>query len=297
MSTGTDTRDLRAEALLLMGALIWAANYPVAKYGISRIDIFVFNALRFVVAAALLAVLVRARGRPWIVVSRADWLRLLRAGFVANVLYQIAFIVGLNLTTAGNSAVLLATAPLWTVVINARLHRESIRRELWVGMSIALAGIAMIVVGSGKKLVLGESDIFGDLTCMAAAFLWAFNTNLQKPLLGRYSPLQLTLMMVVIGSLGLSLAALPAAARMEWSGVGWTYYASAAFSGALSIAVGNLAWSYGVKRIGPGRTGNFGNVIPVAALVIAYFTLGETLTPLQLIGAAVTIIGVWYARR
>ncbi|MGB6120572.1 MAG: hypothetical protein WBG80_01590, partial [Bacteroidota bacterium] len=49
----------------------------------------------------------------------------------AHVMYQMAFITGLNLTTAGNAAVLLATAPLWTLVIDARMHGEKISGRMW----------------------------------------------------------------------------------------------------------------------------------------------------------------------
>lgn len=288
---------VKAELLLLLVVFIWASNYPIAKFSIRQLDVLVFNAVRYVVAAALLFTVFRGTRASWVPVSPADRRRLLRAGVVAGVLYQVAFIVGLKLTTAGNSAVLLATAPLWTIAISARMHRESITGRVWTGMGLSLAGVAMIIVGSGRSLSMGGVQIYGDLICVAAAFLWAFNTNLQKPLLGRYSPLQFSVIMMGIGAVGLTATAVPAAATMDWSSVEWPAWAGAIASGVLSIAVANLIWSTGVKRLGPGRTGSFGNLIPVVALVISYFTLNETLVPVQIAGAAVTIFGVWYARR
>jgi len=297
MKNADRSENFRAELLLLLVVLIWASNYPIAKFSIRQLDIFVFNAVRYIVAAALLFAIFWTTRADWVPVGPADRPRLLRAGLVAGVLYQIAFIVGLKLTTAGNSAVLLATAPLWTIAISARMHREPITRRVWIGMGLSLAGVVMIIVGSGRSLNVGGMEIFGDLICIAAAFLWAFNTNLQKPLLGRYSPLQLSLIMMSIGAVGLTLSAVPAAATMDWSAVEWPAWAGAIASGVLSIAVANLIWSTGVKRLGPGRTGSFGNLIPVVALIISYVTLGETLAPIQVAGAAVTIFGVWYARR
>jgi drug/metabolite transporter (DMT)-like permease len=296
MTTSDRGRDIQAEALLLVVVLVWAANYPVAKYGISGLNIFVFNGIRFVVAAALLAALFFAKSR-WRPIEPADRRRLFRAGLVANVLYQVAFIVGLSMTTAGNSAILLATAPLWTVFINARVHREQILPGMWVGMAVSLCGIILIIIGSGKKVELGGTAFVGDIISVGAAILWALNTNLQKPLLARYSALQLALIMIAIGAAGLSLIAIPGALQLAWSFIGWTYYAAAAVSGALAIALANVFWSHGVKRLGPNRTANFGNLIPVLAFVISYFTLHEELLLIQFIGAAVTILGVWVARR
>jgi len=85
--------------------------------------------------------------------------------------------------------------------------------------------------------------------------------------------------------------------NMNWSLVGWTYWAATFLSGALSIGIANLFWSQGVQRLGPGRTANFNNLVPVLALIMSYFALKEELHLLQLLGAAITIGGVWLARR
>jgi len=290
-------RDIRAELWLLIGAFLWAANYPVVKYGISGIERFAFNGLRYFISAGAALLLYRVFRLPWTRVEPADWMRLIRAGVVAHVMYQMAFITGLHLTTAGNAAVLLATAPLWTLVIDARMHGERISARMWAGILLSLAGVVMITIGGGKDLTLGSDELIGDLVCLAAALFWALNTNLQKPLLGRYSPTQLTLVMVCVGALGLVLVGLPWAWTVDWGDVHWTFYTAALWSGIFSLALGSLIWSVGIKRIGPGLTGAFGNLIPVIAIGVSYLMLGEKLLPVQFAGAGVTLIGVWIARR
>jgi len=122
-------RDIRAEILLLVAVVIWAANYPVSKFSIAQLNIFVFNGIRYVIASLVLTVFFMAT-QAWKPIHRSDRARLLRAGLVAHVLYQVAFIIGLSMTTAGNSAVLLATAPLWTIFIHARLRNEKILPQM-----------------------------------------------------------------------------------------------------------------------------------------------------------------------
>src|SRR5512142_2941890 len=112
----------RTESLLLLAAFIWGVNYPVAKYGLSGLNVFLFNAIRYVVATLFLIAMFALLRQTWQPIARRDWWKIIGIGFVGNVLYQIAFVVGLSLTTAGNSAVLLATAPLWTLVIDARVR-------------------------------------------------------------------------------------------------------------------------------------------------------------------------------
>jgi drug/metabolite transporter (DMT)-like permease len=293
----TNRAELRRTELLVLGViLIWATNFPIAKWGLRGIEPLLFNALRYVVASALLAFMYFAR-TAWTPVQASDWVKIAGLGILANFVYQMAFIFGLNMTTAGNSAVLLSTAPLWTVFISSRMHNEKIRPVMWAGMTISFCGVVLIIIGSGKKLELGSAALFGDLLTIGAAFLWGLNTNLQKPLLTRYSPLHLTLLMICVGTFFLTISAVPSSFSFAWQSTDWTYYLAAIASGALSIAVANVFWSVGVKRLGPGRTANFGNLVPVIAFLVSFVVLDEEILLIQVVGAAVTISGVWLARR
>ncbi len=288
-------KEYKAELLLLIVVVIWAANYPLAKFALAFLHPFVFNAIRYIVAATVVLVGV-GMSSSWRPVEKRDWPRLLRAGVIANVLYQVMFIIGLSMTTAGNSAIILSTSPLWTVFLTARMHKETIPCILWLGMSVSLAGVIMIIVGSGKKLGLGSQELTGDVIVLAAAALWGLNTTLQKPLLRTYSAQQLSLILISIGAAGLTLAGIPALVQTDWRSVHWFPIAAAVLSGAFSIGIGNVMWSYGVKHLGPGRTANFNNLVPVLAFVLSYFTLNEQLLPIQIVGATVTVVGVWIAR-
>lgn len=286
---------LKIELELLGVVLLWSANYPLMKYALSEINPFVFNGMRYIVAAIVLILLFRVRSE-WTPIAPKDRKSLLIIGLEGHILYQVAFIVGLSMTTAGNAAVLLSTSPLWTLVLDARIHHEQIPGKMWIGMAISLIGIVLVVTGTGAKHQFGSQEMLGDLIALAAALLWALNIVLQKPVLVKYSPSQLAVMMNIMGAVGLSLCAIPSASTFSWGSVDWKCYTAAILSGALSIGIGNTVWSRGIRRIGPGRTSNFNNLVPVLALIISYFTLHEQLSVIQLVGAAITILGVWTAR-
>lgn len=295
-----ETRDRRgertAELLVLLTVTIWGANNSLVKWGIGGLDVLVFNAVRYLVATAAVGALFAAKSE-WKPVPRRDWPRLLGFGLVASVVYQMAYIVGLNYTTAGNSSVLMATAPVWTILLSSRLHGERVHGQAWAGMVISFAGVLLIIFGSGKELTLGAGGVLGDLLSLGAAMLWALNANLQKFLLVRYSPLQLSLVSTVVGAAGLGVAAVPAAATLSWTIVPSGAWAAAVLSGALSIAAANVFYSFGVKKLGPARVAPFGNLVPVISVAVAFLTLGERFLPLQFLGAALALAGVWMARR
>lgn len=285
-----------AELLLLIVVVVWAANFPVMKFGLQGMNLFVFNSLRFLVAAVVLGSFFLARS-SWTAFSPSDFRKVIGIGLLAHFVYQIAFLLGLSMTTAGNAAVLVSTAPLWTVFFESRIHRNRIPRFTWIGMAISVCGVVLIIIGSGKKLEFGSLALVGDILVLCGAALWGLYTNLQKPLLASYSAVQLAFAMVTAGAVSLTLIAIPSFGTFKWTDIGWPYYLAAIASGALSIGMANAVWSFGVKRLGPGRTSNFNNLVPVLAFIISYIVLDEKILPIQIVGAAVTVVGVWIARR
>jgi drug/metabolite transporter (DMT)-like permease len=58
-------------------------------------------------------------------------------------------------------------------------------------------------------------------------------------------------------------------------------------------ALGQQAWLYGVKGVGPSRAGIFINLIPVSALLLSVVILGETLDAVKVAGIGLILAGVW----
>jgi drug/metabolite transporter (DMT)-like permease len=291
-----DRSTRSTESLLLVVVFIWAANAPLVKFGISGMDLLVFNSIRFLVAGTTLAAIYKARA-PWKNVPKNDWMSLIGLGIIAHVLYQLTYLYGIKNTTVGNSAIILSTSPLWTMFLNSMIHKEKVPSQTWLGTGVSLVGIIFIVIGTGSTVRIGGDALFGDVLSLMAAVLWALSTTLQKNFLKDYSAMQLSVLLVAIGSIVLTLLAIPSALTMQWGAVSSGYYAAAVGSGALSIGASTVLWAVGIKKLGPRKTANFNNLVPVLAFVFAYIAIGEKMFPLQIIGATITLIGVWLARR
>src|SRR5512140_580356 len=98
MNDRPSPRVYPVESMLMAAVFIWAANYPLSKYGLSGLGVFVFNSMRFVIASIFLVLLFLRRFR-WMPVASGDWPKILGIGVLANVIYQAAFVAGLNLTS------------------------------------------------------------------------------------------------------------------------------------------------------------------------------------------------------
>jgi drug/metabolite transporter (DMT)-like permease len=285
-----------AELMMLVTIAIWAGNYPLSKYGLTGLPPNVFNGIRFLVASLFLSLLF-LRNVRWRPMPVADRNGLLAVGFLGNVVYQAGFMIALSLTTAGNTSVLVSTSPLWTTLVEARMEHRRVSRDTIAGMSVSLAGIVLIIAASKDGVDIGGTALYGNVLCLVLAMLSGYVTNLQRRYLLRYHPFQVTMVITAVGTIGLTLLALPEALYLDWRTVHHPFIAVAIGSGLLSVAVAGILWSYGIDRLGAGKAANYNNLVPVAVFVASYFILGEEVTTWQCIGAAVTIGGVWYVRR
>lgn len=285
-------RDLLTDAGLLALAGIWGVNFSFIKVALDTLTPFAFNALRFPLASLVLLGLLRARGplgRP----CRADLPRIVGLGLLGHVLYQVFFIVGVSLTSAGNSSLLLATTPVWTILLSVALGHERPPPQVWGGVFGTLAGIVLVVMGGEG---LGEGALVGDALMLLAAVGWSTYTVGSRTLVRRYGALPMTAWTLWVGTPGVFLVGVPALARSRLGEVPPIGWAGVVYAGAFGIAVAYVLWYHGVRRLGNARTAVYSNLVPVVALAVAWAWLHERPTVLQLIGAAVIIGGLSLAR-
>lgn len=279
---------------MLALTVVWGFNFPIVKAAFAELPPLVFNALRFA-GATILLLLVLRRIDPEPPSSHPAWSKLFVLGLVGNGAYQLLFINGLARTTAGNSAIILATVPLFVAMLGAALGIDRLSGKTWVGIVLAFAGMVVLVGGNGE-ISLGGRTIVGDLLMVLCTICWSLYTVFSRPMLGQLSPLRLTAVTMVLGTPVLILAALPQMLQLRWADVSWQSWAALAYSTVLAIALGYVVWYTSVKIVGSAKTAVYSNLIPVVALASAWLLLGETISLLQGAGAAVVLAGVSFAR-
>jgi len=288
-------REVGAELGLLAMIVIWGVNFSVIKVALSEVHPLAFNGFRFPLAALVLWLTLRRRG-PITWPHRKDWARIAGLGVLGNVVYQLFFIYGVNVTTAGNASILLATTPIWTVLLSNLSGHEPLRPLAWVGVLGTLLGIVFIVVGSEPAVGGGPGAPLGDLCMVAASAAWSVYTVGSKRLVQRYGSLSVTAWTLWIGALGLIVVGgIPMLSTpvLEVSLGAW---GAIAYAGMLGIGVAYSLWYYGVRRLGNTRTAVHGNLVPVVAIAVAWLWLGEIPTAFQIVGAGIIIGGVSLTR-
>jgi drug/metabolite transporter (DMT)-like permease len=292
MSRRPDPITLRLWLLVL----IWAANFSVVKAALADFRPLAFNAIRFVLASAVLLAFLRSAGKP-LRFERRDWPALLALGLLGNTFYQVLFIVGLDWTLAGNASLLLGASPVFVTLLSAGVRHEEPSRAAWAGLVLSSAGIVLVVLGGAQAVRFGAATWRGDLTLLVASVAWAAYTVGSSGLVRRYGALAVTAATLWLGTVGLVLVGVPSLAAQPWGAIRPGAWLGLVFSGSLSIAVAYFLWYDSVERVGSSRTAIYSNTVPVASLLIAWLTLGEVPTWLHVAGTGAILGGVALVRR
>jgi len=283
------------DLLMLLTCFFWALNFTVVKIALREFAPHAFNGARLVLASVLLlAYLWRKEGRFG--VGRADLLKLTALGIVGNTFYQLLFINGLRRTTASNTSFIMTMSPIVIALLGWLFGVERIRWAGWAGIFVAFSGLYLVVFGHSGAPSLGSESLTGDLFILGANFCWAAYTVFSRPLLARLSPLKLTTLTFALGA----LFYLPAGARelmaTPWLSLSLRGWSTLLYSAVFSFAVGYVIWYSSVKRVGSTKTGIFGYITPVFAVIIAHFFLGEDIRLSQVAGVVVIFLGFYLTR-
>jgi drug/metabolite transporter (DMT)-like permease len=287
MSYGLATH--RALALLAVVVVAWGTNWPVTKMIVREVSPLWSTTLRCAIAAAILALLLWARGH-FVIPKRGDVPVVLSTSLLHMVAYSALIAAGLQFVPASTAIVLGYTTPLW-VAIGARVFlSEDITRWRAIGIGSGLAGLAVIF----NPRALDWSDrgaLIGSGLILAGSLCWAANIVYVRAHRWISSPFQLVFWQVLLAAGVLAVAALvtDGVPRIDWN---TRLVALLLLSGIVSTALAHWAMSM-VNRSLPAVTTSLGLLAtPALGIVSAGVILNEPLEPSLLLAFALIIGGI-----
>jgi drug/metabolite transporter (DMT)-like permease len=285
------------DLLLLMTIGLWAINFTVVKNVISTdLPPIAFTALRFTLATVGMLLVMRSF-RDEQPLTRRDVLQMAGLGLLGNGIYQVMFIIGIDNTSLTNSALILASSPIFVAIFGVLFKLERLNALAWTGIVLSFVGIAIVIFGNAPAAdEVGKSNLLGDVLTLGAAIAWGAYTILVAPVVKHHSPIRVSAISIMFGTIPLVLLATPTFLTLDWSKVGLNSWLGVIYSGGFAIALGYVIWNRGVRHIGSARTAVYSNLNPVLAAIIAFFVRGDALTIYHLIGAVVILAGIALTR-
>jgi drug/metabolite transporter (DMT)-like permease len=287
------SRSSRAavDAALVATILMWAVNFSVVKFALRHFTPMAFTSIRLLAASLCFLALARLSPGPSLLVL--DRKRVLLLGLIGHTFYQVLFIQGIRATTASNSAILLGLTPVFVAILSLHFSADAPRPGVFVGIGVSILGVYLVLHDSSR---VGGSFL-GDALTLGATFCWSLHTVLSQPVVARYGPLRTSAWAISMGGLAFLPLSLPELYRLSPASIPASAWWALAYSIVFSLVVAYGLWYFAVGRIGPTQTAIYSNLTPVAAVIVAYLTLGEPVGRQQVLGAVVIFVGIYLVRR
>jgi drug/metabolite transporter (DMT)-like permease len=284
-------RRQTADVMLLSTVTLWALNFTVSKYVLTHgFKPLAFSSTRYAAAAAIFVAITSATERTLYVRPRD--LALLLGCAVVLLVNQLGFIYALKYTTASTVALVFGTLPIFTGLFAAAAGVERLTRRFATAALLSFAGVALVAVGSGRGI---SADLKGDLLALVGAATWAAYSVALTPLMRRYSPYRISVVVLSATTLLLALAGSRQLATQDWPS-GRLLWAGFVFAVIGPLIATNVLWFRAIHRVGPSRSSMFANLQPFLAAVFALILLHESLAWLQLVGGVAIVAGILVSR-
>ena len=279
----------RPYVLLVCLALVWGVHWPVAKIGLRDLPPFTYGALRVATGLAVIVIVLALR-RGIRLPSRHDLPVVVSVG-IGQMAAGIALMnLALPLVSAGRSAILVYTMPLWVALIQLPALRAGGAARQVAGLFVGLAGI-IVLLNPGAIDWESPGELLGSAGLLLSAVLWATTTIQLRHHQWKSSPLDLMPWQLLVALVPLVLAALvlDAGRPIHWEP---TAVAAVLFSGPLATALAFWLSQSISRSLSPLATTMGFLAVPVVGLAASSVMLGEPLTVLDLIGALTTFVGI-----
>jgi len=283
----------------LLFTFLWGANFILAEIALKEMAPISFSVSRFVMGGlAMLAVLylqyyydARVNERPFKFfprLDRKDWLRLIGVSIIGATLAPWLGIEGLGLTHGARASIWLALGPAISTGFGHLLRTESMGRFGYLG--VVLAGLGTLILAY-DGLMVERGYWLGDLLLCIALILTVVELHLIKPLARKYGSISIVALRTVIGGSLYLLIASPSLVQEDWLNLGfWTWVAILA-GGAIGVGVGQWIKVRALRALGPTQVVIYGNLVPIAAMVIAWLSIGQDPSPYEIVAGMLIILG------
>jgi len=283
-ATGTKVRPGGVGAGLI-AVCLWGLAPVATRSLVSELAPLPLLTLRQLLAAGVLL--------PWAVpalrrIDARDRPRLIAAGLLGMVGYNLPVTVGLQWLPASSAGLLLATEPVWVLVIGLVFLAERAGLRVVLGTGVALAGVAVIAGPSALSPGSGTRAAAGAALVLLATLAFGGYTVVLRPLSEKYGPVSATAASSVAGAMPyLALAGTIWPPRLSPPAWGEMLFLALG-----STVAGMLLWNRAIVRGGSTRISRLLYLEPLVSVLGAMVFLGERATEAVLAGGVLVIAGV-----
>jgi drug/metabolite transporter (DMT)-like permease len=295
----------KALAAIIVCVLFWGFSFISIKITVAVFPPMSLGLLRFAIALVFLY-FIKLKLAPGEKLRRRDIPLLLGAGFTGVTLYFFCENNGVSLVTASEASIAIGAIPVLTMIADwlsgqvrggkfrgmqqPGAHRAPGARQ-WIGVFISIAGVWLV---AGVSFALSGSAL-GYMYMAGAACSWVAYSLLTRPLFARCSQIYIVFWQSAAGLICFIPFSIFEFSR--WGRPDLPVILHLIFLGICCSALGYWFYARSLEVLGMSVSAIFINLVPLLTVIFGFFVMHDRLTPLQWLGAALVIGGVYLSIR
>jgi drug/metabolite transporter (DMT)-like permease len=290
MKNNLNKSTKKALAAALLAALLYGISSPVSKILLNEIPPVFLAALLYLGAGVGMGLISLFKDRKNTLndnnpPSRKD-IKFIIAMIVLDIAAPILLLIGLNLTNAGNAALLNNFEIVATSLIALMFFRESIGRRLWIAIGLITAASMILSINDFSEF----SFSIGSLLVLAATVSWGLENNCTR-MLSHRNPRHV----VVIKGIGSGAGSLIIAFALSEYSMNILYILAALLLGFVAYGLSIYFYITAQRTLGAARTSTFYAAAPFIGAFASWLILSEKLTVAYVAALVIMLAGTYLA--
>lgn len=267
--------------------IFWSASFIATKISYTIFAPMMVGLIRFFIASVILGAM-RILKKDEIHPTHDDMKKFVISGLLGITLYFAAENIGVQLTTASNASLIVASYPAITSLFEFLIYGTKPKGKTVIGIVLAFIGICILTVKQDSAN--NVQSLYGNIILIVAGIIWAFYNFTARSVAEKYSPLTISYYQMLFGTiffLPLVLLEHGTIQAITFPGTIAIVYLSCGCSVAAF-----LLYNLGLRRLSAATSISLMNLVPVFGLLFSVLLLHETTTLRQIIGGIIVITGV-----
>ncbi|MDR3588336.1 MAG: DMT family transporter [Negativicutes bacterium] len=272
-------------------SVFWGLSFVSIKITVAVIPPMTLALLRFILASAVLAILLKTT-EPHSRLLKQDIPLMAVSGLLGVTAYYYFQNTGVKLTTVATASMVLASIPILTVLGELLVYKAKLSWAKAVSVVLSILGVYLIVVTPEET---SPEGILGSLFMLGAAVSWVAYTFVTRPLTARYSQLAVVTYQTLFGTA--ALVPFTFFEAFAWQSIDFPILLHLLYLGLFCSALANVFYVYAMGVLGISSVALFINLIPVISVLGGYVILQESVSSLQILGGAIILLSVYITNR
>ncbi|PKM50821.1 MAG: hypothetical protein CVV02_10025 [Firmicutes bacterium HGW-Firmicutes-7] len=276
-------------------AMFFAGSTVIAGKFMVDIPIFISQTISLIFALVVIfpLAILREGKLSQFKINKKDWFLLFLQGLTGIFMFRIFILLGLRLTSAIESGIIMSTTPAILALFSFLFLKERITKRIMLGIIISVLGIMLLNTNGANSISSSWSGLLGNFFILLAVVGEVLFTIFRKKQSFDTHPLTTTAFVILFAF----LLFLPIGAYHSF-GFNWNIITPLKllpmfYYGAFCSAIGYTCWFSGISKVEVHIAAGFSGIMPISSVSLSILILGEKLTWQHGIGMLLALIGVY----